>query len=257
MSVAPHPPTAETRILPLRCRADLKCREQQIGGSRFWHLKDPVTLRYFQLKPEEYAVLKMLDGTVSLHAIRQQFEEQFAPQRLSVSQLQSFLVMLHGNGLIQSDVPGQSDVLRRREVRETRRKRLARFSNLLAIRFRGFDPTQLLDFLEPRTRVLFSTVCVACCTGLMVFAVGLAGLQSEILLSRLPGFHEFFSLDNLMWMAVALGGAKVLHELGHALTERGVHLSMYHIYREYNVVTDALANEALNFPHRCGQRGLW
>ena len=83
MSVAPHPPTAETRILPLRCRADLKCREQQIGGSRFWHLKDPVTLRYFQLKPEEYAVLKMLDGTVSLHAIRQQFEEQFAPQRLS------------------------------------------------------------------------------------------------------------------------------------------------------------------------------
>ena len=46
-------------------------------------------------------------------------------------------------------------------------------------------------------------------------------------------------------------------QLGHALTEQGVHWTMYHIYREYNVVTDALANEALNFPHRCGPRGNW
>ena len=46
-------------------------------------------------------------------------------------------------------------------------------------------------------------------------------------------------------------------ELGHALTARGVHWTMYHIYREYNVIADALANEALAFPHRCGPRGNW
>ena len=45
--------------------------------------------------------------------------------------------------------------------------------------------------------------------------------------------------------------------LGHALTERGVHWTMYHIYREYNVVADALANDALMFPHQCGPRGNW
>ena len=45
--------------------------------------------------------------------------------------------------------------------------------------------------------------------------------------------------------------------LGHALTERGVHWNMYHIYREYNVVADALANEALTFPQHCGHRGNW
>ena len=46
-------------------------------------------------------------------------------------------------------------------------------------------------------------------------------------------------------------------QIGHALTERGVHWSMYHIYREYNVVADALVNEAMDFPHRCGPRGAW
>ena len=46
-------------------------------------------------------------------------------------------------------------------------------------------------------------------------------------------------------------------QLGHALTERGVHWSMYHIYREFNVVADALVNEAMDFPHRCGPRGAW
>ena len=104
--------------------------------------------------------------------------------------------------------------------RESRRKLLAQFTSVLAIRFRGFDPTFLLDFLEPRTRVLFSTACVVFCLSLMVTAAGLAALQFELLLSRLPGFQDFFSLDNLLWIAVALGGAKVLHELGHALVCR-------------------------------------
>ena len=45
--------------------------------------------------------------------------------------------------------------------------------------------------------------------------------------------------------------------LGHSLTERRVHWTIYHIYREYNVVADALANEALDFPHRRGPRGNW
>ena len=220
MSVALQPQTAETRVLPLRCRADLDCREQQIGGSRYWHVKDPVTLRYFQLKPEEHAVLKMLDGTVSLQQIRQRFEEQFAPQRLSVAQLQSFLVMLHGNGLIQSDAPGQADVLLERGLSEKRRKLFAGFSNLLAIRFRGFDPTRLLDFLEPRCRVLFTPSCVTLCVGLMLAALCLAGLQFETLASRLPRFQEFFALENLVWLVVILGATKVLHELGHAVACR-------------------------------------
>ena len=112
--------TAETRPLPLRRRADLICREQQIGGTLYWHIKDPVSLSYYQLRPEEHAVLQMLNGEVSLRDIRREFEQKFAPQRLSPTQLQSFLSNLHSSGLIVSDAPGQSEYLLDRARHERR-----------------------------------------------------------------------------------------------------------------------------------------
>ncbi len=206
--------------MPLRRRADLECREQHIGGTKYWHVKDPVSLRYFQLRPEEHAVLMMLDGAVSLREIRRRFEQRFAPQRLSFTQLQSFIAMLHGSGLIVSDSVGQAEFLLKRR-RSTRRQQLfGRFMNLLAIRFRGYDPQRLLDWLHPHTRFLFAPWCVTLCVTLMVGALLLAGLQSDVLHSRLPRFHEFFSASNLIWLALIFAVTKILHELGHAVSCR-------------------------------------
>ena len=212
--------TAETRPLPLRRRADLHCREQHIGGTKYWHVKDPVSLRYFQLRPEEHAVLMMLDGEISLREIRRQFEQQFAPQRLSLSQLQSFLAMLHGSGLIVSDSPGQAAFLLEKQRAAQKQQLIGRFMNLLAIRFRGYDPQRLLNWLHPMTRFLFAPWCVTFCVGVMLGAVLLAGLQFETLQSRLPRFHEFFSINNLIWLTVIFAVTKVLHELGHAVSCR-------------------------------------
>jgi len=98
----------------------------------------------------------MLDGVVSLREIRRRFEQRFAPQRLSLSQLQSFIAMLHGSGLIVSDSAGQAEFLLQRR-RSTRRQQLfGRFMNLLAIRFRGYDPQRLLNGLHPHTQFLFA-----------------------------------------------------------------------------------------------------
>lgn len=220
MSTATVGTTAETRLLPLRRRADLICNEQQIGGTRFWHVKDPVSQRYFQLRVEEYAVLQMLDGTASLRDIRRQFEQQFAPQRLSLAQVQSFLGMLHSSGLIISDSPGQANHLLERSLKEQRRRRFGAWSNVLAIRFRGFDPHRVLTALESETRFLFAPWCVTLCFGLMLAAGLLAALRFDTLVARLPHFHEFLSATNLVWLAVTLGVTKVLHELGHGIACR-------------------------------------
>lgn len=220
MSAAITTHTAETRPLPLRRRADLECREQHIGGTRYWHVKDPVSLRYFQLRPEEHAVLMMLDGDVSLREIRRRFEQRFAPQRLSLTQLQSFLAMLHSSGLIVSDSAGQAEFLRQRQRSSQRQQLLGRCMNLLAIRFRGYDPHRLLNWLQPQTRFLFSPWCVTLCVSLMIGALLLAGLQFDVLVSRLPRFHEFFSVGNLIWLTLIFAVTKVLHELGHAVSCR-------------------------------------
>ena len=220
MSVAAPAQTAETRILPIRRRADLACHEQHIGGSRYWHVKDPISLRYYQLSPEEHSVLMMLDGTVSLQEVRRRFEIEFAPQRLSLPQVQSFLAMLHSSGLVISDSPGQAEILVSR-TRDARSQRLLRqFSNVLAIRFRGFDPHGFLNWLVPQTRFLFAPWCVTFCVGLMLTAGVLAAVRIDTLQARLPHFHEFFSATNLILLAATLAVTKVLHELGHAVSCR-------------------------------------
>ncbi|MFT5092010.1 MAG: putative peptide zinc metalloprotease protein [Porticoccaceae bacterium] len=220
MSVAAPAQTAETRILPIRRRADLACHEQHIGGSRYWHVKDPISLRYYQLSPEEHAVLMMLDGTVSLQEVRRRFENEFAPQRLSLPQVQSFLAMLHSSGLVISDSPGQAEILVSRTRNEKGQRLLKQFSNVLAIKFRGFDPHGFLSWLVPQTRSLFAPWCVTFCVGLMLAAGVLAAVRIDTLQSRLPHFHEFFGATNLILLAATLAVTKVLHELGHAVSCR-------------------------------------
>lgn len=220
MSVAAPAQSAETRSLPVRRRADLVCHEQHIGGSRYWHVKDPVSLRYYQLSPEEYAVLMMLDGTVSLQDIRRKFEHEFSPQRLSLPQVQSFLAMLHDSGLVISDAPGQAEILVSRTRRARSHRFLKQFSNILAIRFRGFDPHEFLNWLVPRTRFLFRRWCVTVCVVLLLTSMVLAAVRMETLVSKLPHFHEFFGATNLILLAATLAVTKVLHELGHAVACR-------------------------------------
>ena len=45
--------------------------------------------------------------------------------------------------------------------------------------------------------------------------------------------------------------------LGEQLSDRGAEWSVRHVYREYNKVADALANEALDFPEENGPSPAW
>lgn len=212
--------SAETRTLPLRRRCDLECHEVSFGGTRFWHVKDPISLRYYQLKPEEFAVLGMLDGTVSLRDIRRRFENEFAPLRLALPQLQSFLAMMHSSNLIVSDAAGQSEVIFERQRTTQQQRLIAAASSLLAMRFRGFDPHALLDALLPWTRWLFRPFGATLAGTWIVMGLAFAVARIDSLQLKLPQFHEFFSPGNWIWLAATLATTKVLHELGHALSCR-------------------------------------
>lgn len=213
-------PIGAQRKLPLRMRPDLAVQPMESGGRQYWGVKDPLALRYFQLREEEYAVLTMLDGQTSLEEIKNRFERQFAPRRASTRQLLGFIETLHQESLVISTVPGQASELLNRGRRRQRSARWRAVSNPLAIRFRGVDPAPFLDWLYPRCRWLFSRGFLACCVLLVLAAVGLVLVQFGPLQSRLPGFYDFINARNALWLAVAVAIAKLLHELGHALTCR-------------------------------------
>ncbi len=198
----------------------MRAHPLQYGERKYWGLKDPVSLKYFQLREEEYHIYQMLDGTVSLDDIRQRFEEDFAPKRISLPQLQSFLGMLHGEGLVITDAKGQAEELLERQQKRSRREFWQQFANPLAIRFRGVDPERFLNWLYPRMRWLLSPVCVVLSGVLLLSALLLVAVQFQTVQARMPDFQAFFALRNAVLLFLVFAVTKIMHELGHAVSCR-------------------------------------
>jgi putative peptide zinc metalloprotease protein len=210
--------SSSARKLPIRKRPDLSARRQRYLGRSYWVVKDPVGLHYFRFQDEEFAILQMLDGETSLDEIKDQFEAQFPPQKITLEELQQFLGMLHQSGLVIAGVPGQGRQLRKRRDERRRKELLAALSNVLCIRFKGFDPERFLQWLYPKVSWFFHPFTMVCCVLLALSALGLVLAEFDVFRSKLPAFHQFFSPHNAILLAIVLGATKVIHEFGHGLS---------------------------------------
>lgn len=211
--------SSATRPLRLRMRPDLQSKRQRYHGQSFWVVKEPVGLNYYRFHEEEYAILCMLNGQASLESIKEQFEREFTPQRITFQDLQQFIGMLHRSGLVISEASGQGRQLKKRRDDKKRREFLGKLSNVFALRWRGFDPEWILNKLYPYTGWFFRPAAVTFFLLLGLSALLLVAVQFDVFRSRLPAFNEFFgSWDNWLVMAIAMGIAKVLHEFGHGLS---------------------------------------
>lgn len=210
--------SSSSRKLRVRRRADLEARQQRYLGTTYWIVKDPVGLNYFRFQEEEYFILQLLDGSVSLDEIKQRFEDEFPPQKITLEELQQFLGQLHQSGLIVTGAPGQGHELLKRRRERRRRELLAAASNILCIRFKGVDPERFLNWLYPKVRWMFSRWFFAGCAVLWIAALALILVEFDAFRAKLPGFYQFFSPTNALLLAATLAVTKVLHELGHALS---------------------------------------
>lgn len=210
--------SSSARKLAMRKRPDLTAERHRYQGRAYMVVKEPVGLNYFRFQEEEYAILQMLDGRTSLDEIKAQFEAQFPPQKIGVEELQQFIGMLHRSGLIIANVPGQGKQLKLRRDERWRKEWLGKLSNILSIRFKGIDPDRLLNWLHPKLKWMYTPAAVFCCALLALSALSLVLVQFEVFQSKLPTFHQFFNLKNAVWLSIALGATKVIHEFGHGLT---------------------------------------
>lgn len=210
--------SSSARKLPIRKRADLSARRQRYHGRSYWVVKEPVGLNYFRFQEEEYAILQMLDGESSLDDIKERFEAQFPPQKITLEELQQFLGMLHRSGLVVVGVPGQGKQLNKRRSERRRKEILGALTNILCIRFKGFDPDRLLEWMLPYFRWLYSPVTVTLCLLFALSALMLVLVEFEVFRSKLPDFYQFFTPYNAVWLAITLGLTKVVHEFGHGLS---------------------------------------
>jgi putative peptide zinc metalloprotease protein len=207
--------SSSSRRMGLRRRPDLSARRHRYQGQSYWVVKEPVGLNYFRFQEQEYAILQMLDGTMSLDAIKQEFEREFPPEKITVEELQHFIGTLHRSGLLVADVPGQGLQLKKRRDERRRKERIATWTNILAIRFKGVDPDRFLTRTLPYVQWMFSPVMFVIAGLLGLSALTLVAVEFEEFRAKLPTFHDFFTPANAFWLAVALAVTKILHEFGH------------------------------------------
>ena len=210
--------SSSARKMAVRVRADLSVKRQRYHGRSYWVVKEPVGLNYFRFQDEEYAILQMINGYRSLDEIKEKFEEEFPPQKITLEELQQFLGMLHRSGLIVAAVPGQGRQLRKRRDERRRKEILGSLTNILCIRFKGIDPERILNWLYPKVKWFYSPLVFTCCLLLALSALSLVLIEFDVFRSKLPGFRDFFSPTNAIFLAITLGVTKIMHEFGHGLT---------------------------------------
>ena len=198
-------------------RADLTAVQQSYQGRDYWVIKDPLTLKYFRFEEEEYRLLKMLDGTTSPDQIKRRFDYAFAPQKITMKELYQFVGMLFRSSLLVSDSLNQGIELKKRNDKTQSAQWKQKLTNILSIRFRGFDPDRLLGSMNPYTAWFFSWPTFIAVLLLGLGAISLIFAQFDTFQAKLPSFYEFFEAKNWLCLAIVMGLTKVAHEFGHGL----------------------------------------
>src|SRR5207247_7547698 len=65
---------------------------------------------------------------------------------------------------------------------------------------------------------MFSIWFLVVSIGVILSALLLVGTHFETFWEKLPHYHEFFSFKNVVYLWIALGVVKVIHEFGHGLS---------------------------------------
>jgi putative peptide zinc metalloprotease protein len=142
----------------------------------------------------------------------------FPTLTVTLNDVQQLITDLHDKGLLQSLRFGQGAALIKYRRAKRGEKIWGFFRNLLYIRLPGWDPERILQWLHPRLAWVYSPWTVAFCVTLVASSLILVGAEFSDFRRKLPEFHQFFTVRNMVYLWITVGVTKILHEFGHGLT---------------------------------------
>lgn len=202
-----------SKVVPLTARPDLQILPMH-GGRRT--IKDPVSLQYYRLSPEEYSIFSMLNGRTTFHELLTGCQKQFPGIALSLESLNGFLGELLRNGLVTAPFSGLGKSLAQRSQSQQQSDRIAAWLNPFSVRISGLDPEQLLKRGDRLIGVLLSPIALAGYVILIATALAVVALRLEVLAIRLPLPGSILTPEHLLMSGLVFLAIKVLHELAHA-----------------------------------------
>jgi putative peptide zinc metalloprotease protein len=226
--------------LRVKLRADLVVQPQFYEGMTHYVVKDPLALKYFRFKIEEYFLLQQFDGKQNLQDVKKAFERKYRPQTISIEDLTRFVAQLHEAGIILIDSPEQAKVLIRRRRKNRWRKAWAFLANILFIKIPIIDPERMLTAMYPFFRWIFTPYFVTASVGLMLAAITTVAVWWDFFYSKLPEFQNFFNWWTIFSFWISLAIVKIIHEFGHGLTAKHYGGEVHEMGMLFLVLTPAL-----------------
>ncbi|MBI2803619.1 MAG: biotin/lipoyl-binding protein [Planctomycetes bacterium] len=215
---APASDLERRKLVRLLRRSDLTIVPQRYEGRTYYVVKDPVSLRYYRFKEQEHYLLTLMDGNHTLDDAQKAFENRFRPERLRLEDLEQFGQQLLTMGLVQNESPQAGKLLYEHRTKRVRQEWMQTLTNILYIKIPVFDPEKTLKVMLPYLWWMFTKLFLLASILFMVSAGLLVLTHFETFYSRLPSFQSYFTFKNMMYLWIALGVVKVIHEFGHGLS---------------------------------------
>jgi putative peptide zinc metalloprotease protein len=240
-TLAPALPAGQSaEHLKLKLRPDLIVQPQFYEGMTHYVVKDPIALKYFRFKVEEYFLLQQFDGKQTLLDVKKVFERKYRPQTISIEDLMRFAAQLHEAGIAQVDTQEQGKVLIERRRKNKWKRVWQFFANILYIKIPIIDPEKLLTGMYPYFRWIYTSYFITASVGLMLAAITLVISHWTEFSSKLPEFQSFFNWRTIFAFWISLAIVKIIHEFGHGLTAKHFGGEVHEMGMLFLVLTPAL-----------------
>jgi len=212
--------TSEAQPIAVKMRPGLTIQKVSYQSEPWWIVKDPHDQQYHQYNEQEFAILSWLDGEISFLELREKFERRFSPFRVSYRELIGMIREFFKKSVIVSTSGGNGQQLHDFSRRKRREKLQQKLKNVLAVQFRGWDPTRFIDATWPFVRWFFSRTAVRINLLFALSAICWLLFHHDEFSARLPNLWSLLDGDNLLVLGLTICVTKVFHELGHGYAHR-------------------------------------
>lgn len=212
------PRVEEMRQAPLPAtRYDLKISPQLYLGKTVYMVKDPVSLKYYRLRPAEYLIFRELDGKQNANTIAEKVNATFPDEETEADDVLQFVNMMRTGGLLLGKASGHAGFLRKIRDQQKTKMRRAKLMSFLFIRIPVIDPDRLLNWMYRAVSPIMNPTTMW--LGLIFIGVSIVmgfGSLSQVgeLAFPLLGFFNLFLITTIFFVV------KVIHEFGHGLAAK-------------------------------------
>lgn len=192
--------------------------EQEWRGRSWYVIQDRVTGNFHRFPEIVAYVLSLMTGKRTLEDILYQVRADRGEEAPSQGDIVLLLGQLYQADLLRNIEDRHAATLGEKRQKLERSAKMGRYLNPIALRFRLFDPDELVQKLQPILGWIFSPVGLVIWACWVIAALIQAGLHWGELTGGLS--DRILSADNVFIMLIVYPIVKAWHELGHAVAVR-------------------------------------